>query len=63
MALDPAGPRLPGSGPEPILADGMLGPAVLYAALVRVLDRLAERGPLVVAIDDAHLAGQALATG
>ncbi len=62
VALDPAGPRLPGAlGPEPILADGMLGPAVLYAALVRVLVRLAGRGPLVVVIDDAHLAGQALA--
>ena len=39
----------------------MLGPAVLYAALVRVLGRLAARGPLVVVIDDAHLAGLALA--
>jgi len=67
-ALDPAGPqgpqgsRLPGpSGAAAILADGMLGPAVLYAALVRVLVRLAGQGPLVVVIDDAHLAGQALA--
>ena len=39
----------------------MLGPAVLYAALVRVVARLAQRGPLVVVIDDAHLAGHALA--
>ena len=46
---------------EPILADSMLGPAVLYAALVRVLGRLAARGPLVVVIDDAHLAGLPLA--
>ena len=38
----------------------MLGPAVLYAALVRLLGRLTARGPLVVAIDDAHLAGPAL---
>ena len=38
----------------------MLGPAVLYAALARVLGRLAERGPVVVVIDDAHLAGPAL---
>ena len=53
---DPVAPR-----PEPILADSMLGPAVLYAALVRVVVRLAQRGPLVMAIDDAHLAGQALA--
>ena len=59
-AADPADPRPPGvSGP--ILADSMLGPAVLYAALVRVVARLARRGPLVVVIDDAHLAGQALA--
>ena len=56
VTLDPAGPR-----PELILADSMLGPAVLYAALVRVMVRLAARGPLVVVIDDAHLAGQALA--
>jgi hypothetical protein len=46
---------------EPILADSMLGPAVLYAALVRVLGRLAVRSPLVVVIDDAHLAGLPLA--
>jgi DNA-binding SARP family transcriptional activator/tetratricopeptide (TPR) repeat protein len=46
--------------PLPVLADSMLGPAVLYGALARVLGRLAARGPLVVLIDDAHLAGQAL---
>jgi DNA-binding SARP family transcriptional activator len=45
----------------PVLADSMLGPAVLYAALVRVIGRLVERGPLVVMVDDAHLGGQALA--
>jgi DNA-binding SARP family transcriptional activator len=56
VRADPVAPR-----PEPILADSMLGPAVLYAALVRVVVRLAQRGPLIVAIDDAHLAGQALA--
>jgi DNA-binding SARP family transcriptional activator/tetratricopeptide (TPR) repeat protein len=49
------GPRLP-----PMLADSMLGPAVLYSALVRALGRLAERAPLVVVVDDAHLAGPAL---
>lgn len=43
------------------LADSMLGPAVLYAALLRVLGRLVDRGPLVVVLDDAHLAGPALA--
>ena len=58
----PAGPRpARNPGTEQILADSMLGPAVLYAALVRVLARLAQRGPLVVVIDDAHLAGHALA--
>ena len=45
---------------RPALADSLLGPAVLYAALVRVLGRLAAGGPVVVAIDDAHLAGPAL---
>lgn len=44
----------------PALADSMLGPIVLYAALTRLLRRLLERGPLVVVIDDAHLAGEAL---
>ena len=49
-------------GPRPLLelTDGLLGPAVLYAALLRVLGRLAGRGPVVVVIDDAHLAGPAL---
>ena len=52
-----------GTGPSelPALADSMLGPAVLYAALARLLRRLIERGPLVVVVDDAHLAGRALA--
>jgi DNA-binding SARP family transcriptional activator len=56
------GPLLaaPGAQQQPVLADSMLGPAVLYAALVRVLWRLAERGPLAVVIDDAHLGGQPL---
>jgi DNA-binding SARP family transcriptional activator len=57
-----AGPP-PDTGPgtqQPMLADSMLGPAVLYAALARVLRRLAERGPLAVVIDDAHLGGQPL---
>jgi DNA-binding SARP family transcriptional activator len=48
-------------GQLPALADSMLGPAVLYAALARLLRRLIERGPLVVVVDDAHLAGRALA--
>ena len=44
----------------PMLGDSMLGPAALYSALARVLGRLADRQPLVVVIDDAHLAGSAL---
>ena len=52
------GPRLKGT--PPMLADGMLGPAVLYLALVRLLGRLAERAPLVIVVDDAHLAGPPL---
>ncbi|HEV3294826.1 MAG TPA: AAA family ATPase [Streptosporangiaceae bacterium] len=51
-----AGPR-----PLPVLGDSMLGPGVLYAALARVLGRLAGQGPVAVVIDDAHLAGPALA--
>ena len=50
----------PGPRPPRMLADSMLGPAVLYSALVRALSRLAERAPLVVVVDDAHLAGPAL---
>src|SRR5579859_7308985 len=59
----PAGPSHATTNPAagPILADSMLGPAVLYAALVRVVGRLAQRAPLAVVIDDAHLAGHALA--
>lgn len=59
------GPAPIGTGreprPLPVLADSMLGPAVFYAALARVLGRLSARGPLVILIDDAHLAGRALA--
>src|SRR5580704_13607434 len=47
--------------PLPVLADSMLGPAVFYAALSRVLGRLSARGPLAILIDDAHLAGRPLA--
>ncbi len=52
------------AGPaRPALADSLLGPAVLYTALVRVLNRLSAGGPVVVAIDDAHLAGPRSPTG
>ncbi|MDT4907818.1 MAG: hypothetical protein QOI69_1059 [Pseudonocardiales bacterium] len=43
------------------LADGVIGPATLYAALLRVLQRLAAHAPLVIVLDDAHQAGPALA--
>ncbi|HEY2127493.1 MAG TPA: BTAD domain-containing putative transcriptional regulator [Streptosporangiaceae bacterium] len=59
--LGPVPGAAPGPRPLPALSDSMLGPAVLYAALVRVLGRLAERAPLVTVVDDAHLAGPALA--
>ena len=49
------------TGTAPMLADSMLGPGVLYSALVRALGRLAERAPLVIVLDDAHLASRALA--
>jgi DNA-binding SARP family transcriptional activator len=45
----------------PQLADNMLGPRVLYAALARVFGRLTDVGPVVLIVDDAHLVGQALA--
>jgi DNA-binding SARP family transcriptional activator len=50
----------PGPRPLQVLADSMLGPAVLYGALASVLGRLADRGPLAVVLDDGHLGGRAL---
>ena len=46
--------------PLQVLADSMLGPAVLYGALTAVLGRLARRAPLAIVIDDGHLGGRAL---
>jgi len=43
-----------------LLADGIVGPSLLYGALAGVLARLAERGPVVLVLDDAHLGGEAL---
>ena len=60
LGVRPSGRPGSGARAEPILADGMLGPSVLYAALVRVIGRIAGRGPLAVVIDDAHLGGRAL---
>lgn len=45
----------------PTLADRGLEPAVLFAAVVRVLQRMAAWAPVVVIVDDAHQAGPALA--
>jgi DNA-binding SARP family transcriptional activator/tetratricopeptide (TPR) repeat protein len=44
-----------------LLPDGWAGPALLYRALDALLARLASAGPLVITIDDAHLAGTAFA--
>ncbi|TNM40350.1 hypothetical protein FHP29_09825 [Nocardioides albidus] len=41
--------------------DPALGPTVLYAALTRALARIAADRPLVLVVDDAHLAGPTLA--
>jgi DNA-binding SARP family transcriptional activator len=49
-----------GASPRLVLADSMLGPAVLYGALTAVLGRLAQRAPLAIVIDDGHLGGRAL---
>jgi len=43
-----------------LLADGIVGPSLLYSALAQVFARLAERGPVVLVLDDAHLGGEAL---
>ncbi len=52
----------PGTRWLPVMPDTMLGPAVLYSALLRVLSRIAGRWPLTVVIDDAHLGGSPLAS-
>jgi len=46
----------------PLLADGIVGPSLLYSALAGVLARLAEPSPVVLVLDDAHLGGEALGT-
>jgi len=42
------------------LADGVVGPAMLFTALTAVLRRLAQVSPVLLVIDDAHLSGPAL---
>ena len=45
----------------PALAEGAVGPLVLFTAVLRLLQRLARYAPLVVVLDDMHLAGPVLA--
>lgn len=47
---------MPDNAPDPVL-----GPATLYAAVTAVLDRIAGDAGAILVIDDAHLAGPALA--
>lgn len=44
----------------PVLADGIVGPTLLYGALATVVARLAESGLVVLVLDDAHRGGPAL---
>ena len=55
--LDLAG----GAAVPPALAEGVIGPFVLFAAVLRLLQRLARYAPLVVVLDDVHRAGPVLA--
>ena len=43
------------------LADGIVGPTLLYVALSTVIARIAPSGVLILVLDDAHRAGPALA--
>lgn len=45
---------------DDVTPDPVLGPATLYAAVTRVLEQIAGERGVVLAIDDAHLAGPAL---
>lgn len=50
-----------GAGMPPALADGVVGPFVLYSAVLQLLKRMAQYAPLIVVLDDAHQAGPVLA--
>jgi DNA-binding SARP family transcriptional activator len=54
--IEPGSERVP-----PQLSDPVLGPATLYAAVTAVLSRIAGLGGAILVVDDAHLAGPALA--
>jgi DNA-binding SARP family transcriptional activator len=47
---------------HPLLMEVSAGPSLLHAALAALLPRLSTSGTVVITIDDAHLAGPALAT-
>ena len=51
---------VPARRDEPLLADGVPGPSVLYALLFVVLGRICSRHRVILLIDDAHLGGVAL---
>jgi DNA-binding SARP family transcriptional activator/tetratricopeptide (TPR) repeat protein len=50
-----------GSPLPPALSDGVMGPSVLFAGVLRLLRRLSQHAPLVVVLDDVHRAGPVLA--
>ncbi|MGY2873717.1 DNA-binding SARP family transcriptional activator/tetratricopeptide (TPR) repeat protein [Marmoricola sp. URHA0025 HA25] len=56
LGLSPSGPRV-----EEMAVDPALGPATVYAALTGVFRRIASDRGAILVIDDAHLAGPALA--
>ena len=45
-----------------VFGDDLTGPTMLYAALLGVVEELTAAGPVVLLLDDAHLAGEAVAT-
>jgi DNA-binding SARP family transcriptional activator len=59
LGLEPLGP---GADHPLLLTEASSGPSLLHAALAAVLPRLSTGGTVIMTIDDAHLAGPALAT-
>jgi DNA-binding SARP family transcriptional activator len=49
-----------GAALPPALADGVVGPFVLFSAVLRLLQRLGRYAPLVVVLDDAQQSGPVL---
>jgi DNA-binding SARP family transcriptional activator/tetratricopeptide (TPR) repeat protein len=50
----------PASSTPLVLADGTVGPSLLFGALANVVSRLTESGVVILILDDAHLGGPAL---